>query len=486
MSFKRSFSRSFIFSRGFLFHLLSPFAEVSTFHQGFRSSPGVSTFARGFTDFRFRLSSFTKIVSPNSYKTDSQIKLRNDNLFHPLSKSPIKSLQERGELIRKFGKCPVCEGLAKENQKRPSYECPDCGIPTHCSEEHYKHNLIEHKLHTCKMLREFNEDMHDLMSGRKMKEFEFPSSQPLDEEVNLLNWDTYLYTRGFPSIDQDRSLRHVSKLLTYPITIGSVLHQNGPYTLRNRLTNEGLKSLTALRTTLHPKQTSVDIKTLRPAETVRIFIVGARAEAQMPLHIYTQLSYLFPTITFHLHFVGPESLLHGTEPHTTHFNHYLSFTWKNSLYHNYHDTIHPFDPYCDVFFLFNPGIGRYNGKELWEKTIKQLLKTKCAIFITGFDENDMKNEIQTIEEDETFEFDWILEPGENEFKSLRRDIDTEDVRIGVYPNWGIFGIRGKRYDVRHYDEEEGAIEVKEEEEWEETEEIKRIEAGGMTKQQIRH
>ncbi|KAF0374542.1 zinc-finger of mitochondrial splicing suppressor 51-domain-containing protein [Gigaspora margarita] len=75
------------------------------------------------------------------------------------------------------------------------------------------------------MLREFNEDMHDLISGRKMKEFEFLSSQPLDEEVNLLNWDTYLYTRGFPSI------YHVSKLLTYLITIVSVLHQNGPYTL---------------------------------------------------------------------------------------------------------------------------------------------------------------------------------------------------------------------------------------------------------------
>ncbi|CAG8507924.1 17548_t:CDS:2, partial [Racocetra fulgida] len=338
-------------------------------------------------------------------KTDFQLALQNDNLFHPISKSPIKSLRERGELIRKFGKCPACEGLAKENQKRPAYECPDCGIPTHCSEEHYKHNLIEHKLHTCKMLREFNEDMHDLMSGRKMKELEFP--------------------------------------------------------------------------------TIVDIKTLRPAETVRIFIVGARAEAQLPLHLYTQLSYLFPTITLHFHFVGPESLPRGNEPHTTHYNHYLSFTWKNSLYHDYHDAVNPFDPYCDVFFLFHPGIGRNNGKELWEKTIKQLLKTKCAIFITGFDENDMKNEIQAIEEDDTFEFDWVLEPGENEFKSLRRDIDTEDVRIGVYPNWGIFGIRGKRYDVRHY-EEDGAIEIKEEEDLEETEEIKRIEAGSTTKQQIRH
>ncbi|CAG8537039.1 6137_t:CDS:10, partial [Scutellospora calospora] len=363
----------------------------------------------------------------------------------------------RDELIKKFGKCPTCEGLPKEDQKKPIYKCPDCGIPTHCSEEHYKQNLIEHKLHTCEMLKEFNEDTHDLMSGRKMPELEFPSSQSLDEEVNLLNWDTFLYTRGFPSIDHARSLRHVSKLLTYPITIGSVLHQNGPYTLRNRLTNEGLKSLIALRTTLHPKQTSVDIKTLQPAETVRIFIIGARAEAQLPLHLYTQLSYLFPTIALHIHFIGPESILPGNESHTTHFNHYLSFTWKNSFYHDYHDSISPFDPYCDIFFLFHPGIYQNNGKELWEKTIKKLLKTKCAILITGFNENDMKNEIQIIEEDDTFEFDWILEPGENEFKSLRRDIDIKDVRIGVYPNWGIFGIRGKRYDIRQYEEDDGRL-----------------------------
>lgn len=58
------------------------------------------------------------------------------------------------------------------------------------------------------------------------------------------NWDVFLYTRGFPSIDTARSSRHVSKLLTYPLSIGSILHESSPYTLRNqRLLPEGLRSL---------------------------------------------------------------------------------------------------------------------------------------------------------------------------------------------------------------------------------------------------
>jgi len=59
----------------------------------------------------------------------------------------------------------------------------------------------------------------------------------------MANWDVLLYTRDFPTTDSERSLRHVSKVLTYPITIAAVLHKHGPFTLKNRLTSEGLKSL---------------------------------------------------------------------------------------------------------------------------------------------------------------------------------------------------------------------------------------------------
>jgi mitochondrial splicing suppressor protein 51 len=49
-------------------------------------------------------------------------------------------------------------------------------------------------------------------------------------------------------MDTERSRRHASKLLTYPITIGGTLHQHSGLTLSNqRLTPEGSRSLAGKR-----------------------------------------------------------------------------------------------------------------------------------------------------------------------------------------------------------------------------------------------
>jgi len=65
-----------------------------------------------------------------------------------------------------------------------------------------------------------------------------------DETVSFSNWDIFWYTRGFPSVDDDRAGRHLSKLLTYPLSIAGVIHKHSSLTTRNqRLTPEGLRSL---------------------------------------------------------------------------------------------------------------------------------------------------------------------------------------------------------------------------------------------------
>lgn len=73
----------------------------------------------------------------------------------------------------------------------------------------------------------------------------FPSEgQEYEAAINFSSWDTFFFTRNFLSIDSDRAVRHVSKVLTYPATIASVLHQNGPYTPANsRITREGQRSM---------------------------------------------------------------------------------------------------------------------------------------------------------------------------------------------------------------------------------------------------
>lgn len=62
----------------------------------------------------------------------------------------------------------------------------------------------------------------------------------------MANWDIFFYTRGFPSMDTDRSMRHVSKLLTYPITIASTFHLSSPLKVDKELTPEGLRSIAGM------------------------------------------------------------------------------------------------------------------------------------------------------------------------------------------------------------------------------------------------
>jgi len=105
--------------------------------------------------------------------------LTEDNLFQPLSKSPFSALRARGEAIQKLAPCPVCASThahthahTKAQPKAVKFECPDCGWPTHCTDEHWKEDA-EHQKY-CARLREANEDEHDLRSGRRMLEFELP------------------------------------------------------------------------------------------------------------------------------------------------------------------------------------------------------------------------------------------------------------------------------------------------------------------------
>ncbi|KAF5330408.1 hypothetical protein D9619_005857 [Psilocybe cf. subviscida] len=239
--------------------------------------------------------------------------LSEDNLFHPLSASPFPAVRARGDAIKTLAPCPVCaspHGHAhthtEAQPKAVKFECPDCGWPTHCTEEHWKEDE-EHQKY-CARLREANEDEHDLRSGRRMREFELPGPQGYEETVSLANWDIFWYTRNFPSMDTERARRHASKLLTYPITIGGALHQHSGMTLSNqRVTPEGSRSLAAIRSTLHvPTGAPESDEAAVGKPQVRIFIPGARAESSLPPHVWEQLTFLFPSTHFHLFFIGPQ------------------------------------------------------------------------------------------------------------------------------------------------------------------------------------
>ncbi|TKY89318.1 hypothetical protein EX895_001849 [Sporisorium graminicola] len=306
--------------------------------------------------------------------------LAQDDLFHPFSKSPIPSIRARGERIRSLAPCPV--SMSKYKVRRlVNFECPDCGWPTHYSEKEWAEDA-DHGKYVAR-LREANEDEHDLRSGREMSEFKLPGPQGFEETINMSNWDVFFYTRNFNSIESDRSRRHVSKLLTFPTTMGAVIHENSPYTKKSRrLTHEGLRSMIALRQTLHPK--AGDKPSL---DKMRIFVVGARAESTLPPAVWDQLTYMFPGVPFHLFLIGPEAHIpsdkqiqmkeragpgsgsismhkgrvrksnFGVPSRTVVVSEGLTITTIQSKYEDVHAQLEPFDAYTDVFFAFSPGFG---------------------------------------------------------------------------------------------------------------------------------
>lgn len=208
--------------------------------------------------------------------------LQPNNLFHSFSNSPSPAIRRRAAFMKQHAYCPhpshqrtrqpstpmdpenrkPAPGNAEAAEALPPahvrFECPDCGIPVTCCQEHWEEDFESH-LEVCDTLRQINEDDHDLHSGRFFPEFDYPEDQRAEEFViNMSNWDTFLYTRDFGAINEARPMRQVTRLLTYPITIASVLHELSPYSMRTegRLTAEGLRSFSG-KFTFSPNSTDI-------------------------------------------------------------------------------------------------------------------------------------------------------------------------------------------------------------------------------------
>ena len=187
-------------------------------------------------------------ASPASGSKPNRV-LASDDLFHSYTNSPVPEIRQRAAFIKQHAGCPHHDhqpgGAAAPAHAK--FECPDCGIPLYCSEQHWADDYEAH-LEVCDTLRQINEDDHDLRSGRFFPEFQYAGSQMEEALVNMTNWDTFLYTRNFNAINDDRSMRQATRLLTYPLTIGSIVHELSPYGIQSggKLTPEGIKSFSGM------------------------------------------------------------------------------------------------------------------------------------------------------------------------------------------------------------------------------------------------
>lgn len=371
--------------------------------------------------------------------------------------SPHQSIRTRAAQIRATAKCPV-------TSKPVQFVCPYSGIPTHHDEEAWKNDTQYHEKETFRKLRMVNLYEHDLKSGRPLHEFEFPGPVPLEAMPAFNSWDQFLYTRDFPPMNTEFNLAVATHVLTYPMTIASLLHRFSAYQVapKGSITLEGLRSLSALRYSLYSysKNSNLgELGALFRERPLRIFLVGARLEAMVPGFVWKQMTYLFPSQKFEFHFIGPLAYFdHKTKqfsavdrPHgrplQVRYDDQITLHYHTNYFNELFDTgdLFPFDPYLDCFFLFHPGF-RYVDEIHWDKSLPGLLESKCAAFVTGYHEQALQNEYSWIREHPLFEeTDILMEPTENIFGSTRLDLIDHNPTEVFQTNSHMFGFRGKRY-----------------------------------------
>lgn len=182
-----------------------------------------------------------------------------------------------------------------------------------------------------------------------------------------------------------------------------------------------------------------------------------------------QLTHLFERATFHIIFIGPESMANrdaefplpergASNPFGELIEADFSTRMKMSTYVDYFHTMHaasmfyPYDPYFDAFVLFHPGLGHPASSHEWAETLPALLETKCPIICTGYTEWDMQRDREWVDKTVRGEYDLLMKPGENLFRSLRWDINDLDPSDISCANWGVWAFRGKRYETMTRDD----------------------------------
>lgn len=368
--------------------------------------------------------------------------------------SPYEDIRTRAAYIRAKAKCPV-------THKNVDFVCPHSGIPTHHDENAWASDEQYHKQKKYELLRKVNLYEHDLRSGRKFDEFVFPGKSAYEFTTSMTSWDSFFYTRDFNPMNTEFNLAAATKVLTYPITIGSLIHKFSPYEMEPKgpLTLEGLKSLSALKYTLHSGVAGRDAEVTFKDRAMRIFIIGAKMEAMLPGYVWKQLGYLYPETKLEIHFIGPHSHFdlesktftptdraHG-RPIVTRYDEQVTLHHHTKYFHEVYNTgdLFPFDPYLDVFFLFHPGFKTADQLH-WDSTLPGLLELKCAVFVTGYHEEDALREMDWLQNHKlNDELDILMRVAPNIFGSTKLDLVDTNPTETFQANSEIFAFRGKRY-----------------------------------------
>ena len=187
-------------------------------------------------------------------------------------------------------------------------------------------------------------------------------------------WAEYLKARGYlsrsyeaaPQESQEAALAVMSAALTFPMTIAAFL--------RGRPQPPG-------------------------GGPVRIAVLGARAEAQLPEHLWREVSELLSAVDLELVFVGPSASEGMASPRTSHAGSRLSREWMPGLFHetvlgralldqaSAVERCHATNAF-HAYVAFNPGVGHPDWQEAWRPTMRAVLGTGAPLLLTALSSFD--------------------------------------------------------------------------------------------------
>jgi len=282
-------------------------------------------------------------------------------------------------------------------------------------------------------LREIQQDLRDLHSGRKFPEFDFPGP-PTNawNRVELLNWISFLSDRGFKNAlgnkigytrtDEEkwieaRSIRIISSVFTYPLTIAHAIFWSAALGDPSNLAKKDEDG------NLIPQ---------------RITILGPRAEATLPPRAWVELCAIFPEAAFDIHFVGPEipddhhdRVLEIAELR-------LTMTWTKAFYqdvHEYHDL-------PDLFVAYNSGIGYGSAQDTWRDALELVFNKSNfkPILFTSHSKEDSARDYSYLSRRQDCKF--LTRPAENPFMSYKKDVAVNNLKYIIQSNHSYALVRG--------------------------------------------
>lgn len=222
----------------------------------------------------------------------------------------------------------------------------------------------------------------------------------------FIAWQNYLTERGWLSASALESadkqtrlagLAVLSAALTFPTSVA--------------------RSWDLLITDQHRAHTS--------PKQLRLHVIGARAEAALPVHIWSELALLTGVGSLDIEFSGPAAAPEGVA---------VARTWAGpdgqrlnlklahpDLFHRselgqallaqardvpaaFHDASHVTLPEMlpDAFVLFNPGLGEPGWERAWAPTMRALLAARRPLLMTALSTGDAARDVAFLEQ-----IDWV-------------------------------------------------------------------------------